>query len=81
MATLLMYGLRSTATDSNGRPSVATPAGSLTMELTHVVYTRNFSGEAKIYIDGTQVSSKTVGGNLSNWNQSYGFALANELKW
>ena len=36
-------------------------------------------GEAILYINGMEVSSRTVGGGLSNWDGSYGFGLANEL--
>jgi hypothetical protein len=44
-----------------------------------VVYTRDASGAAKIYINGVQRASRTVGGDFSNWNGSYRLALANEL--
>jgi len=70
--------LRTTETDSNGVPSLTTPAGSLTTELSHVVYTRDSSGVARIYIDGVERVSGTVGGDF-NWDESYRLALANEL--
>ena len=54
------------------------PIGTLVTELTHVVYTRNASGIAKIYINGTEQMSSTVGGDFSTWS-SYALALANEL--
>jgi hypothetical protein len=71
--------LRTTATSTNGIPSVSAPAGSLTEALTHVVYIRDAAGVARIYVNGSQVSSKTVGGNLSNWSGNYAFGLANEM--
>ena len=71
--------LRTTTTDSNGRPSLTSPVGSLTTDLTHVVYTRNSSSTATIYIDGSADTNKTVGGNFSNWKDSYLLALGNEL--
>jgi hypothetical protein len=71
--------LRTTATDRNGRPSVSTPAGSLTTGLTHVLYTRDAAGIARIYVNGTEVSSRTIGGDLSNWKGTYEFGLANEM--
>jgi hypothetical protein len=71
--------LRTTATSTNGTPSVAAPAGSLTEALTHVVYIRNAAGAARIYVNGSQVSSKTVGGDLSSWNETYHLGLANEM--
>jgi hypothetical protein len=70
--------LRTTETDNSGMPSLTTPAGSLTTELSHVVYTRDSSGVARIYIDGVERVSGTVGGDF-NWDESYPLALANEL--
>jgi hypothetical protein len=71
--------LRTTATDDSGLPSLSTPPGSLTTDLTHVVYTREASGMAKIYVDGVEQASRTVGGIFSNWDTGYRLALANEL--
>jgi len=71
--------LRTTATDDNGTPSLTATGGSLATELTHVVYTRDASGVARIYVDGVERGSRTVGGDLSNWNGDYRLALANEL--
>jgi hypothetical protein len=71
--------LRTTTTDHNGRPSVTAPDGSLATGLTHVVYTRDTSGVAKIYVDGVERASGTVGGDLSNWDGAYRMALVNEL--
>jgi hypothetical protein len=71
--------LRTTTTDENGRPSLAAPDGSLSTGLTHVVYTRDASGTAKIYVDGVERASATVGGDFSNWDETYHLALANEL--
>ncbi|MHC4542088.1 MAG: CocE/NonD family hydrolase, partial [Planctomycetota bacterium] len=45
--------LRTTATDDNGKPSVST-SDVLTAALTHVVYTRDAPGTARIYINGEQ---------------------------
>ena len=71
--------LRTTSTSTNGMPSVSTPAGTLTTNLTHVVYTRDSSGAVKVYIDGNEETNGTIGGNCSNWDDSYNLALANEL--
>ncbi len=70
--------LRTTQTDTNGRPSVETDAGSLTASLTHVVYTRDTSGTAKVYINGKSVKQGKVNGTFNNWNKSYKLILANE---
>jgi hypothetical protein len=71
--------LRTTATDNSGLPSLSSPNGSLTADLTHVVYTRDASGVARIYIDDLQQASTTVGGDFSNWDAGFRLALANEL--
>ncbi|MDX2475298.1 MAG: Ig-like domain-containing protein, partial [Candidatus Krumholzibacteria bacterium] len=70
---------RTTATDNNGTPQTATAVGSLTADLTHVVYTRNSAGQVEIYLDGVLAQSGTTGGTTSNWNPDYAFALGNEL--
>jgi hypothetical protein len=73
--------LRTSSTNNNGtgNGSVTSPAGSATTGLTHVVYTREADGDASLYVDNKLVTSKKVTGDLSNWNQDYRFALANEL--
>jgi hypothetical protein len=72
--------LRTTQNNDNGSgPSVMTPSGTLNTGLTHVVYTRNSKGTAAIYVNGVRQVSKTVSGELGNWDSAYRFALANEL--
>jgi len=48
-------------------------------ELTHVVYTRDHSGEATLYIDGDRVAVERISGDLSAWQDGLRLALANEL--
>jgi hypothetical protein len=58
--------MRTTTTGDNGsNPSVSTPAGSLSTDLTHVVYTRDAAGQARVYLDNVEVVSATIGGDLS----------------
>jgi len=71
--------LRTTVTSDNGRPSLSTGSGSLTTQLTHIVYTRNASGVARIYIDGVQRALGSLDGDFSNWDPGFRLALANEL--
>ncbi len=72
--------LRTTETSDNGVPPIGhTPAGSLTTELSHVVYTRDALGMAFIYINGEEAVAGDVGGDLSNWDQDFRFGLANEF--
>ncbi|MGI9457084.1 MAG: DUF1592 domain-containing protein, partial [Aeoliella sp.] len=70
---------RSTGTNTNGLPSIATSSDTATVSLRHVVYTRDPSGAAQIYIDGQQQSTGEVSGDLSNWHNDYPFVLANEV--
>ena len=71
--------LRTTTTGNNGSDqSLSSPAGTLMTSLQHVVYTRDASGNAHLYIDNARVSA-AIGGDLSNWNTSYQFVLANEI--
>jgi len=55
--------LRTTTTDANGTPALATPAGSLATQLTHVVYTRNAAGQTKVYINGTETAAGSAFGH------------------
>ena len=70
--------IRTTETSDNGTPSLRTPSGTATTAVTHIVYSRNASGIAKVYVDGAEVSSNRDDGDLSNWDRRYRLALANE---
>jgi len=70
--------LRTSQTDLQGMPNIVTPAGSLTDNLTHVVFTYE-QGSAKIYIDGTEMVSESRTGDFSNWDGSMKIGLANEF--
>ena len=52
--------LRTTATDSNGEPPVTSPSSSVSTAMTHVVYTRDNTGAAVMYLDGSSVTTDTV---------------------
>ncbi len=71
--------LRTTKTSTNGIPSFASKAKSLSSDLSHVVYTRKRNGESKIYINGKLNARSTVAGDISNWNDSFYLAIGNEL--
>jgi hypothetical protein len=71
--------LRTTETSDNGIPSLSSPDSTLTTELTHVVYTRTAAGERRIYVDAGESVGGTIGGDFSNWDTAFRFALANEL--
>lgn len=71
--------LRTTATSANGTPSLTTTGKPATRALTHVVFTRDRSHTARIYIGGRQETVRKVDGALENWSESFRLALANEL--
>jgi len=71
--------LRTTKTSGNGAPSLGGPKRSLAPKLTHIVYTRNRGGRARLFIDGKPRAEKRIVGATSNWNANYRLALANEL--
>ena len=58
---------------------MSTLPGSFAADLVHVVYTRDASGEIRIYIDGVVVADGLVGGDFTNWDEGYRLVLANEL--
>ena len=70
---------RTTDTSGNGLPSLSSQVRSLSLRLTHVVYTRNRLGLARLFVNGKLSGDKTVGGKLSNWDKSFMLGLANEL--
>ena len=71
--------LRTTSTNGNGIPSTASPAESVRTELTHVVFTRDPKGSARIYQNGKEVATQEVAGQLENWSDQFRLSLANEL--
>ena len=52
---------------------------SVRSELMHVLYTRDKTGKARIYLDGHKQAETAVTGDTSNWDSSWRLALANEL--
>ena len=71
--------LRTTRTTKNGLPSVESPQRSLAPRRMHVVYTRSRGGQARIFLDGKPVAEKQVPGELTNWDDKYRLALADEI--
>jgi len=70
--------LRTTATSDNGIPSLA--AGTVSTDLTHVVYTRGTAGVGRLYVNGVEADTLTVlTGTFSNWDADFRFGLANEF--
>ncbi|MEM7011025.1 MAG: LamG-like jellyroll fold domain-containing protein [Verrucomicrobiota bacterium] len=71
--------VRTEKTDNNGLPSTDGRDGSLKMELSHVVYTLQSDGRARIFVNGQVVGDKNIGSDLSKWDGNYKLALGNEF--
>ncbi len=71
--------LRTTKTDQNGLPSLASPEGKAARKKTHVVFTFDRAEEMRCYMDGKQVASRPAAGDFANWNDSFRLAIGNEL--
>lgn len=70
---------RTTETSKNGLPSTSTARKSLEPKLTHVVYSKDSHGRARIFLDGEVVADQKVSGAMKNWSDSYRLALGDEL--
>ena len=73
------FRLRTSRTSSNGIPSLPAGSKSARTELTHIVFARDRSGEATIYIDGKQNARRKIDGDFRNWDSVYRLSLGNEL--
>lgn len=71
--------LRTNKTDRNGMPSISTKDGQVTTQRTHVVYTKDDDGVARLYIDGKLSAERKGLGDFSNWDDDMVFGLANEV--
>jgi hypothetical protein len=71
--------LRTTETGDNGDKPSLSAENVVRAELTHVVYTRDGSGVARVYVNSVERGSRSIDGDFSNWDKGYHLALANEL--
>ena len=71
--------VRTEVTDPNGRPSLSTPANSVALALTHVVYTHSATGERKFYLNGVESPGDVMSGDFANWDLTFRLALASEV--
>lgn len=77
--TTYIVRLRTTTTSDNGIPELVTSEGTLKTEPAHVVYVRDPSGIARLYVDGVEQATGPARGDLSNWDPTFHLALANEM--
>jgi|GEM_PF-426534 len=71
--------VRTTATTGQGTPDLNGNNNAVATTLQHVVFTRDAVGAWTLYVDGAVAETGTRGGDFSNWDSGYEFALANEL--
>ncbi|WP_165700497.1 DUF1553 domain-containing protein [Alienimonas californiensis] len=71
--------LRTTKTDGNGLPSLASPAGGVKSARVHVVYTFDRQGRSKLYLAGELAAERTTGGDLGNWDDGFRLGLGDEF--
>ena len=70
--------LRTTETDANGLPSIASPSGTAVMGPTHLAVTRSKLGDTTFYLNGREVSKGEAEGDFGSWEDGFTLALANE---
>jgi hypothetical protein len=75
----LDFRLRTTATSTNGIPSLMTQAGVVQPGLMHVVCTHSRSGVTRIFVNGKKVAEQQLKGDFSNWSDEYKLGIGNEL--
>ena len=61
------------------KPSLSSPPNSVDLSLTHLVYTRERSGLARLTINGEEVARENISGDLSNWSTDFQLSLAGEV--
>lgn len=70
--------LRAEITDGNGLPSQASNSDVVDTALTHLVFTKDATGQTRLYVDGQQQSAADLGSDLSKWDDGFCLAIANE---
>jgi len=70
--------LRSSTTNDNASNKALAGGQADTGKLQHLVCTRDAGGQARLYLDGTEVASRKVDGNFSNWATNFQLCLGHE---
>jgi hypothetical protein len=81
--TLYNYNFmtRSSESDANGMPMLSTPDADEVLQATlqHVVVSFDPLNGRSIYVNGELVAQDTQGGNLNEWDDTFAFAIGNEV--
>jgi hypothetical protein len=76
----ITYSARLNTGTATGLPELVTiRSDSVSINLHHVVYTRNSEGQETLYIDGKKAASGTRAGNFSLWKEGYVMKLGNDF--
>lgn len=71
---------RTKNTNANGLPSLSTSGNTAKAgKITHVVYTRSRSGQARVYVDGNPAGRMAQPGKLNNWGSDFQLGLGDEI--
>lgn len=71
--------LRTTGSDNNGLPSLASPAGSVQTQTTHLVLGFAAAGDTVLWVNGAEMARRKSTGDLSNWSTEFRFGLGDEF--
>ena len=71
--------LRTSTTTDNGTPGTPTPDGTATHRLTHFIATRTPDGVVRLFLDGREVATNTVAGDMNRWPDDCRLVIGNEV--
>lgn len=71
--------LRTTKVGKNGTPGLQTKSGSVRLETTHLVFSRQRDGRAEIFLDGRLAAEGRFEGDLSNWDRGLRIGVGDEF--
>lgn len=71
--------LRTSTTTDNGTPATPTPDGTAIHRQTHLVATRSPDGIVRLFLDGQEVATNTVAGDMNRWPDDCRLVVGNEV--
>ncbi|RLS50574.1 MAG: LamG domain-containing protein [Planctomycetota bacterium] len=71
--------LRTSTTSDNGTPATPTPDGTAIHRQTHLVATRTPDGVVRLFLDGQEVATNTVAGDMNRWPDDCRLVVGNEV--
>ena len=72
------FRLRTSQTNPNGIPALASPGAVVKPEKSHIVCTFQ-AGVGRMFLNGRMIGKHEVGGDLSNWDEGLRLGLGNEF--